>query len=183
MITYSSYIKCTGSQRSLCPICWGIYWMISMPAHDGTKSGLMLELMHRLVMISNIMLEIIMRIALLLIDHLKIQLSKWNLVAKGSWNSRYYAYIAWQAWTFFASLPEFLVLDVLQIPLHPLCLPKLTGCALPTSRCNCSFGAGGHTSTGFVTELAFQPSALLRHDDFSGKNVPGEHICLWHCWY
>lgn len=43
--------------------------MISMPAHNGKKSGLVLELMHRLVMIRNIMLEIIMGIALLLTDH------------------------------------------------------------------------------------------------------------------
>lgn len=70
MITYSSYIKCTGSQRSLCPICSGIYRMISMPAHDGKNSGLVLELMHRLVM-RNIILEIIMGIALLLMDHRK----------------------------------------------------------------------------------------------------------------
>lgn len=43
--------------------------MISMPAHDGKNSGLVLELMHRLVMMRNIMLEIIMGIALLLVDH------------------------------------------------------------------------------------------------------------------
>lgn len=71
MITYSSYIKCTGSQRSLCPICWGIYRIISMPAHDGKNSGLVLELMHRLVMMRNIMIEIIIGIALLLMDHWK----------------------------------------------------------------------------------------------------------------